>query len=101
MASLFSLNSRPQTLLRLASAANRSLYRRNFHLTTAGEEHYNTGSSSTNNHTQLDKSQMMTSSRLLLRPDLLYLKLLGLRLQKRLGMLPRAENNNFTSLLNT
>ncbi|KAG2033884.1 hypothetical protein BDR03DRAFT_1013897 [Suillus americanus] len=33
MASLFSLNSRPQALFRLASAANRSVCRRNFYLT--------------------------------------------------------------------
>jgi len=39
MASLFSLSSRPQALFRLASVANRSLCRRNFHLTTAGEEY--------------------------------------------------------------
>lgn len=35
MASLFSLSSRPQALFRLASAANRSVCRRNFHLTVA------------------------------------------------------------------
>ncbi|OAX39347.1 hypothetical protein K503DRAFT_689813 [Rhizopogon vinicolor AM-OR11-026] len=35
MVSLFSLSARPQALFRLASTANRSLYRRNIHLTTA------------------------------------------------------------------
>ncbi|KAG1893817.1 uncharacterized protein F5891DRAFT_763932 [Suillus fuscotomentosus] len=38
MASLFSLNSRPQALFRLASAANRSVCRRNFHLTTVVQQ---------------------------------------------------------------
>lgn len=38
MASLFSLSSRPQALFRLASAANRSVCHRNFHLTAVARQ---------------------------------------------------------------